>query len=219
MLKRCMKVIIFVLATVMFTSTIARALNPEKVEKPTISSKTAHFVEQTIELEDLEEPETLMAASPIEVQTEKTILFRASFSEQDIEALCKTLYGEANCVKSEAERSMVVWTILNRYDAGFGDTIYEICTAPSQFSGYDPDNPVTERNMALVMDVISRWEREKNGETDVGRTLPRECYYFIADSNPSAGEWHNAFYSMTQGNRGDKIWYDYRNPIANPYQN
>ncbi len=219
MFLRCMKIVAITLVVIMLIVTAVKAVVPKKsTEKTTRTTTVEMFDEETGN--PIERVSSTKEAAKVSASTEEQITrFCNSFSERDIEALAKTLYGEADCVASEAERSMVVWTVLNRFDSNyFDDTIYEICTANLQFTGYDPDNPVTDRNLALIMDVIARWEREKNGETNVGRTLPREFYFFRADSKPSIGEWHNAFFAYSEGNYGDKIWYDYLNPIENPYQ-
>ncbi|MBO7132484.1 cell wall hydrolase [Candidatus Saccharibacteria bacterium] len=143
----------------------------------------------------------------------------SSLTVDDIIKLIKTYHGECDCVVSMAERSMVIWVILNRLDAGgFGKTVAEICTRPYQFTGYSANNPITERGFALVSDVVMRWEREKAGETDVGRTIPKDILFFHADSIPSRGEWHNAFYKYSEGNSGYKIYFDRNNPIENPYE-
>ena len=140
------------------------------------------------------------------------------FSEEEVRIMAKVLHGEANCVESDAERAMVIWCILNRYDVKlYGDeTIKDICR-PGQFA-YDADAPVTERNYDLVVDVIGRWAREKAGEKNVGRTLPAECLYFVADSDPATGIWHNAFYAYSEVVYGDKIWFGWEQPLENPYE-
>ncbi len=242
MIKKCLLSIVIVLSVVFLTTSIIRAIIPKKPSLDVQTTQTeikyeheavqevlavnteANLIEQVVgtskkTVDFIEEEVIIPEAKEEEEKIEpETILTQSSLSDEDIEALAKTLYGEANCVSSACERSMVVWTILNRLDAGgFGETVYEICTKPMQFTGYNPDHPVTERNLELVRDVVSRWEREKNGEENVGRTLPKEYCFFVADSNPSAGEWHNAFYAYSGGNRGDKIWYSYLNPIDNPY--
>lgn len=143
----------------------------------------------------------------------------SSLTVDDIIKLIKTYHGECDCVVSMAERSMVIWVILNRLDAGgFGSTVAEICTRPYQFTGYSANNPITERGFTLVRDVVMRWEREKAGETNVGRTIPKDILYFHADSIPSQGIWHNAFYKYSGGNSGYKIYFDRNNPIENPYE-
>lgn len=132
------------------------------------------------------------------------------------EMLAQVLYKEADCVISDAERSMVVWVPLNRYDSGiawFGGDLESIITKPWQFA-YDPDAPVTERNLALVNDVVGRWYREKQGETNVGRTLPINIWFFEADEEEL---WHNNFYYMEDGLGGERHYFDYNYPLADPY--
>lgn len=97
----------------------------------------------------------------------------------DIELLAKTVYGEARGC-STLEQSAVIWCILNRVDAGQG-TIKDVVTAPYQFTGYSPDNPLTEEFMLLAEDVLARWIMEKHCVGEVGRTLPPEYLWFIGN--------------------------------------
>ena len=117
--------------------------------------------------------------------------------ETDVEYIAKTVYGEALIVKSDTRRAAVVWCILNRVDAkGYPDTIEGVVTAPYQFSGYDPDHPVTEDLRDLTIDVLQRWNAEKNGETDVGRVLPKGYCFFVGDGfeNYFTDEWKGTDY-------------------------
>ncbi|MBR3254186.1 cell wall hydrolase [Candidatus Saccharibacteria bacterium] len=140
------------------------------------------------------------------------------FSEEEIAIMAKVLCGEADYeyVLSEAERSMVVWCILNRYDANlYGDkTIEEICLRPGNFA-YKAENPISVKNYNLVIDVIQRWMREKAGEQDVGRTLPSEYLYFC--SNLSIDDRHNYFYKFTEVVNGEKVWFGCE-PLTDPYE-
>lgn len=130
--------------------------------------------------------------------------------------MANVVYNEANVVESAAERSMIAWTILNRYDTGwFGSSLEEIITAPYQFAYYQ-NTPITDRNLAMVDDVVVRWAREKRGETNVGRTLPSDILYYHAGHDPG---WHNWFYKLANGRSGSRVYYDIYNPIANPYEN
>lgn len=111
-------------------------------------------------------------------------------------ALAQTVWGEARGC-STVEQAAVVWCVLNRLDSG--DPYYAACKTPldivaqpAQFAGYDPDNPVLDDIYALVEDVLDRWAREKDGETDVGRVLPKEYLYFTGNGreNIFTTGWH-----------------------------
>ena len=57
-------------------------------------------------------------------------------SDEEIDILAKTVWGEARGL-DEYEQSLVVWCILNRFDNGkFGSSVKEIVTKPHQFQGY-----------------------------------------------------------------------------------
>lgn len=120
--------------------------------------------------------------------------------EEEIIYLSKTVWGEARGC-SKTEQAAVVWCILNRVDSQLRympDTIIGVITQKSQFAGYKASHPVTEDIKSLVIDVLTRWEREKSGETDVGRVLPVDYLYFTGDGKTNtfrtehrSGEvWH-----------------------------
>lgn len=117
--------------------------------------------------------------------------------EADVEYIAKTMYGEALIVKSDTRRAAVAWCILNRVDAkGYPNTIEGVVAAPYQFSGYDPDHPVIEELRDLAVDVLQRWNAEKNGETEVGRVLPEGYCFFVGDGfeNYFTDEWKGTDY-------------------------
>lgn len=130
------------------------------------------------------------------------------YTEQEVTALCQTVYGEAMITHSDMEMAAVVWCILNRVDSTVyeADTIMEIVTARRQFHGYSPENPVDEHIKWLVLDVLGRWMSEKAGNEDAGRVLPKEYLYFEGDG------WHNHFSTEYQG---QEKW-DWSLP--NPYE-
>lgn len=110
-----------------------------------------------------------------------------TYSESDVELIAKTVWQEARGIPSKAEQAAVVWCILNRVDDDrWGDTIAEVVTAPHQFA-YDAGAPVTDELRRLAEDVLERWKREKEGETEVGRVLPAEYVFFDGDGS------HNHF--------------------------
>ncbi|MBQ9017879.1 hypothetical protein IJ118_02335 [Candidatus Saccharibacteria bacterium] len=131
--------------------------------------------------------------------------------------MAQILFSEAECVVSDAERSMCIWTMFDRDDSGiawFGGSLEQILTKPGQYE-YHPEVPVTERNLALVNDVAGRWYLERCGATDVGRTLPAHICFF--ETAAEAG-WHNQFYWLENGVWGTRHNFDHHKPIANPYQ-
>ena len=110
-----------------------------------------------------------------------------TYSESDVELIAKTVWQEARGIPSKAEQAAVVWCILNRVDDDrWGDSIAEVVTAPHQFA-YDAGAPVTDDLRRLAEDVLERWKREKEGETEVGRVLPAEYVFFDGDGS------HNHF--------------------------
>ena len=117
-----------------------------------------------------------------------------SISAYDATLIAKTLYGEARGC-SVTEQSAVAWCILNRVDStgyGFGGDIEHVITFPNQFLGYSPNNPVLPELYDLAVDVLTRWEREKQGVADVGRVLPREFKWFSGDGGHN---WFRDSYS------------------------
>lgn len=113
------------------------------------------------------------------------------YTDEDVVVLTKMLYGEAlgvpelnvngKCVSTKCQQAAVIWTVLNRYDAGYSDSITKIVKAPKQFVGYRESNPIDEELMDLVKDVLDRWNNEKHGKTDVGRVLPADYLWFRGD--------------------------------------
>ena len=102
------------------------------------------------------------------------------WSQAEVEAISKTVYGEAMVTGSDEEMSAVVWCILNRVDSQiYPDSIIGVITQYKQFHGYHEDNPVDAGIETLVLDVLGRWEAEKQGQENVGRTLPTEYLFFF----------------------------------------
>lgn len=125
--------------------------------------------------------------------------------EESVEAIAKTLYGECRGVESTAQKAAVAWVILNRVDAGFGETVLDVVSEPNQFLGYNPDYPVTDELRELAEDVLIRWQLEKEGVA-VGRVLPEDYLWFRGD-----GEYNyfrNDFYA--------KEYWDWS--LENPYE-
>ena len=102
------------------------------------------------------------------------------FSEDDVIAVAKMLWGEARGCTLENQIGCV-WIICNRVDdPRFPDTILGVVAQPSQFYGYSPDFPVTDELYAVALDVLTRWSLEKQGVT-VERELLPEYVFFTGD--------------------------------------
>lgn len=112
------------------------------------------------------------------------------YTVKDAETIAKMLWGEARGVpdlyvgdkrvSAKCQQAAVVWTVLNRYDAGYENSIAEVVRARGQYHGYSPDNPVDENLLALTIEVLNQWSYEK--ETGFGfRVLPSDYLWFSGD--------------------------------------
>lgn len=124
-------------------------------------------------------------------------------------ALAQTVYGEFRGGWSLTEQACVIWTVLNRVDAGMYSDIYSALTAPWQFA-YSPYAPTYDdygRDItALARDVLYRWKLEHEGETDVGRVLPAGYCWYTGDGR------HNYFRASYNGSGA--IWFG----LTSPYE-
>ena len=158
---------------------------PQKILAISSDEPVAEAVKLTLHVDD--EPEKLV------------------WSQAEVEAIAKTVYGEAMVTGSDKEMSAVVWCILNRVDSPvYPDSIIEVITQHKQLHGYHEENPMDAGIEALVLDVLGRWEAEKQGQENVGRTLPAEYLFFWGDG------WHNYFTTEFQG--GDEWDWSLPNP-------
>ena len=122
-------------------------------------------------------------------------------------ALAQTVYGELRGGWSLTEQACVIWTVLNRVDAGMYSDVYSALTAPWQFA-YSPYAPTTDdygRDLtALARDVLYRWRLEHEGQTDVGRVLPAGYCWYSGDGQ------HNYFRSSYSGS--GTLWFGLESP-------
>lgn len=130
----------------------------------------------TVTAEETAEPEQPEAPEP----SEAPVYYEMYFTEDDVIAVAKMLWGEARgCTLDNQQKA--VWCVLNRVDdPRFPDTIQGVLYQPSQFHGYSPDFPVTDELYAVALDVLTRWNAEKNGVT-VERELPNTYLWFTGD--------------------------------------
>lgn len=127
------------------------------------------------------------------------------YNKDEAIMLAKIMYNESRGIKSDTEKASLAWVVLNRLDAGYGSTIKEVATAPYQFA-YSPNTPIWDNLLDLSTDVLSRWEREKNGETNVGRVLPKDYFWYHGDGK------HNYFRNSY---RGGSYW---NYSLSSPYK-
>lgn len=141
---------------------------------------------------NVDEPEEFTPA-PAPAPAEPTEAYTPDPDE--VELIGRTIWGEAGGVKSEAERAAVAWCILNRVDA-WDKTVEDVVTAPMQFLGYRPKGECPQAHLDLAADVLTRWNAEKEGAADVGRTLPADYLYFYGDGerNHFSIEWRSGIY-------------------------
>ena len=109
--------------------------------------------------------------------------------ESDVTALAQMAYGEARGL-ADYEIAACMWVALNRMDAGYADTVQDVVSAPGQFAGYSAQNPVTDEISAIARDVLSRHEREQQGE-QVPREIGPEYLWF---SGRDGHNWFRAAY-------------------------
>lgn len=129
------------------------------------------------------------------------------YSDADAIALAKLTWGEARgvpvleingqSVSTRAQQAAVMWTVLNRFDEGYEDSIIGVITAKGQFHGYSAEHPIEEDLLELAYDVLDRWSAEKHGET-VERELPSGYLWFHGD-----GTWNHFRDAYKNGNKWD----------------
>ena len=126
--------------------------------------------EETVEPEPSEAPE----------QSEAPVYYEMYFTEDDVAAMAKMLWGEARgCTRDNQIKC--AWVVCNRVDDDrFPDTIQGVLSQPSQFHGYDPSYPVTSELYDVAFDVLTRWSYEKQG-IPVRRELPESFLWFTGN--------------------------------------
>ena len=170
----------------------ARSINLPETHDIIVSAKEVwHEADTAIKNEDYEKPELI-----------------TYYSEEDINLLAKVAFCEARGINSKTEIACVMWTIINRHDAGYG-SIKHIVTAPNQYAYYKSASTVSGHGYdlkELAQDVLDRWNQEKNGFDNVGRVLPKDYLWFTGDGN------HNHFRNKFKTNR----YWDYS--LTSPYE-
>lgn len=203
-----MKRILLIIAVIVFSVCTMSAAQDNREEAPAVSDEviSAHIImprsAQPTYLSggkmDVEVTQTADAALEIPEKKPRVIETREPTpspvpklaTTHDIELIARTIWGEAEGVKSRAEQAAVAWCILNRVDS-YGDSIESTILAPYQFYCRTWDAAVPSYFTELAEDVVHRWEQEHAGYTDVGRTLPAGYLFFNGDGerNHFTVEW------------------------------
>ena len=131
---------------------------------------------QTMPVEEPADPEPSETPEP----SEEPIYYVMYFTEEDVAAVAKMLWGEARgCARDNQIKC--AWIVCNRVDdERFPDTIQGVLEQPSQFHGYDPSYPVTDELYSIAFDVLTRWSYEKQG-VPVRRELPSSFLWFTGN--------------------------------------
>lgn len=139
--------------------------------------------------------------------------FTKRYTKSDATIIAKIMYGEARGIKSKTEIACIGWCILNRVDAGMGKNIQSVALAANQFYYKAGAPKVSDHGydmVALATDVLDRWSREKAGQTNVGRVLPKQYKWYAGDGS------HNWFYPSWPCKRAQR--WNFKS-VSSPYPN
>ena len=130
----------------------------------------------TVTAEETVEPEQSEAPEP----SESPVYYEMYFTEDDVAAMAKMLWGEARgCTRDNQIKC--AWVVCNRVDdERFPDTIQGVLGQPHQFHGFSESFPVTDELYDVAFDVLTRWSYEKQG-IPVRRELPESFMWFTGN--------------------------------------
>lgn len=131
-------------------------------------------------------PQTTPAKATAAVGSYKTL-----YSQEEAIIVAKIMYNESRGIKSKTELACIVWTIVNRVDAGMGQNVEAVARAKNQFAYTAGAKTISDYGydlVALAKDVMDRWSKEKAGFSNVGRVLPKGYLWYYGDGK------HNWFF-------------------------
>jgi hypothetical protein len=169
-------------ALILFMSVSGRVANAAKgtaiaateVSKPYVSGTPDTHTEKSTGQSAPESESATRKSEESAKKTEKSYI--QYYTKQDAFDIARVLYTECRGVASMTEQACVAWVILNRADYD-GSTIYAVVRAKNQFA-FSEHTRIDGALLQLAYDVLGRWDREKNGESGVGRVLPTEYRFF-----------------------------------------
>lgn len=114
--------------------------------------------------------------------TVPTKAYTPYYNHDSATALAQLVWNEGRGIPSDTEKAAIMWCAINRVEkeGAWASDLWTVLTAKNQFA-YNPNTPVDPDLYALAKDVLIRWDKERCGFTDVGRTLPSNYYYFTGD--------------------------------------
>lgn len=142
--------------------------------------------EAAVNVSPQSEQSVVSQSIPQPIETVKTVpTYNIVINEAEAIALAKMAWGEARGV-GDTGIAATMWCVLNRVDStgyGFGKSIIHVITFPYQFLGYRASNPVDDHIYNIAVDVLTRWQMEKQGASpeEVGRVLPKKYKWFYGD--------------------------------------
>ena len=159
--------------------TLAQVLS---VAQPVLPSHVIEVVKVKNELDVIVMADVfeIMGINKVEVKEQEKIIYTyddLNVTEDEFWWLTYLVFTEHN-LGSDLSQECIVYTVMNRVaHSGYGRSIIEVITAPSQFSGYDLYSwgNYTERNRQNVFNALVKWN---NGE------LPSEYYDILYFNNP-----------------------------------
>ena len=198
---------IIIVSVMLFTSWLGVAFCSQSADAPISNPTEPTEITESTEPTKVVETETVPTVEDVEVEVNEP-LYNITIDENEAIALAKMAWGEARGC-SDIEIAATMWVVLNRVDT-WGGTVIGTVTEPSQFHGYSRNHPVEDRFYNLAVDVLTRWQMEKQGATpkEVGRVLPPQYLYFSGDGR------HNYFKDNYEYSNST-IWdWSYPNPYG-----
>ena len=127
-------------------------------------------------------PDSVPSVCPTSLSTvvpQKSINEDWQQSTDEATLVAQTIYGEARGCSRE-EQMLVAWCICNRADAR-NQSIEEVVTAPYQFSGYNPKNPVESEHLEVATEVLKAWARGEKALVLPPYATTSEYLFFVGD--------------------------------------
>lgn len=115
------------------------------------------FNTMDVGIEDIPTPSETISTVSVE-QIKKSEEDVKMFSDEEVQAIARTLAGECYDDKLE-DKQKVVEVILNRVsNEKFGKTVIEVVSAKGQFCGYwKRSRPISESDIQIAEETLDRW--------------------------------------------------------------